>query len=35
MDSEVARNLGWSPNVDLQQGLKLAYEDFLSREKVA
>ncbi len=35
MDSEVARNLGWSPLVDLQQGLKLAYEDFLSREKVA
>lgn len=35
MDSEVARNLGWSPVVDLQQGLKLAYEDFLSREKVA
>ncbi|MBB3463083.1 GDP-L-fucose synthase family protein [Rhizobium sp. BK377] len=35
MDSEVARNLGWSPIVDLQQGLKLAYEDFLSREKVA
>ncbi|EJJ28055.1 GDP-L-fucose synthase family protein [Rhizobium sp. CF142] len=35
MESEVARNLGWLPIVDLQQGLKLAYEDFLSREKVA
>jgi GDP-L-fucose synthase len=35
MNSEVARNLGWSPIVDLQQGLKLAYQDFLSREKVA
>lgn len=35
MNSEVARSLGWSPIVDLEQGLKLAYEDFLSREKVA
>ncbi|WP_184401068.1 GDP-L-fucose synthase [Rhizobium sp. BK650] len=35
MDSEVARNLGWSPKINLEQGLKLAYEDFLSREKVA
>jgi len=35
MNSEVARNLGWSPVVDLEQGLKLAYADFLSREKVA
>lgn len=35
MNSEVSRSLGWSPIVDLQQGLKLAYEDFLSREKVA
>ncbi|MBW9051556.1 GDP-L-fucose synthase family protein [Rhizobium mesosinicum] len=35
MDSEVARNLGWSPKISLEQGLRLAYEDFLSREKVA
>lgn len=35
MNSEVAKSLGWSPIVDLEQGLKLAYEDFLYREKVA
>jgi GDP-L-fucose synthase len=35
MDSEIARNLGWSPKVNLEEGLKLAYEDFLSRERGA
>lgn len=32
MDSGVARDLGWSPAIDLKEGLKLAYQDFLSRE---
>jgi GDP-L-fucose synthase len=35
MDSGVARGLGWSPAIHLKEGLKLAYEDFLSRENAA
>jgi GDP-L-fucose synthase len=35
MDSGMARELGWSPSTDLKEGLKFAYEDFLSRENVA
>ncbi|MEO1858110.1 MAG: GDP-L-fucose synthase [Rubritalea sp.] len=28
MDNSLLQNSGWQPEVDLQQGLKLAYEDF-------
>lgn len=35
MDSGVAREFGWSPVTDLKEGLKFAYEDFLSRENAA
>lgn len=31
IDSSRIRRLGWRPRVDLSAGLKLAYEDFLSR----
>jgi nucleoside-diphosphate-sugar epimerase len=30
MDSSVLRGLGWSPSVDLDEGLALAYQDFLA-----
>jgi GDP-L-fucose synthase len=30
MDSSCLRSLGWQPQVALQQGLRLAYADFLS-----
>ena len=31
MDSSLLRNLGWSPSIDLTQGLELAYDDLKSR----
>jgi len=31
MDSSRLFDLGWKPQVDLQQGIRLAYEDFLKR----
>jgi GDP-L-fucose synthase len=33
MDSARLRSLGWQPRVDLAQGLRLAYEDFLKAER--
>jgi GDP-L-fucose synthase len=33
MDISVLRSLGWSPKTDLEQGISLAYRDFLSREE--
>jgi GDP-L-fucose synthase len=33
MDSTRLRSLGWQPRVDLAQGLRLAYEDFLKAER--
>lgn len=35
MDSAVAKSLGWSPAIKLEQGLQMAYDDFLSRERAA
>ena len=32
LDSSRVRNLGWKPRVGLEQGLKSAYQDFLSRQ---
>lgn len=32
MDSSRLRNLGWEPKIDLKEGLKSAYEDFLKME---
>ncbi len=29
MDVSKIKNLGWSPKIDLEQGIKLAYEDFI------
>ena len=29
MDSSLLNSLGWQPNVDLIEGLRLAYQDFL------
>jgi len=34
MDSSRLSNLGWSPKIDLKEGLKLAYADFLLGEGV-
>jgi GDP-L-fucose synthase len=31
MDSSFLRNLGWKPKVDFEEGIKIAYEDFLSK----
>ncbi len=31
MDSSKLKNLGWSPKVDLKEGLKLAYDNFLKK----
>jgi len=33
MDSTRLRSLGWQPRVDLAQGLRLAYDDFLKAER--
>lgn len=33
MDVSKIRNMGWNPKVDLHDGIKLAYEDFLKRTK--
>lgn len=33
MDVSKIRKMGWSPKVNLQDGIKLAYEDFLKRTK--
>ncbi len=33
MDSSLINNLGWKAQVNLEQGLKLAYEDYLKNEK--
>ena len=33
MDSSFLRNLGWQPKVDFEEGIKIAYGDFLSRIK--
>jgi GDP-L-fucose synthase len=33
MDSARLRSLGWQPRMDLAQGLRLAYEDFLKAER--
>jgi GDP-L-fucose synthase len=33
MDSARLRSLGWQPRVDVAQGLRLAYEDFLKAER--
>jgi GDP-L-fucose synthase len=35
MDSSRLFSLGWRPSVDLQTGIKLAYEDFLGREQAS
>ena len=32
MDNTVLRSLGWKPRISLEDGLKLAYQDFLSNE---
>ena len=32
MDSSRLNKLGWKPKIELEQGLKLAYEDFLKQE---
>jgi GDP-L-fucose synthase len=32
MDSSRIKSLGWSPKVDLDLGLHLAYKDFLARK---
>ncbi len=32
MDSSLIASLGWTPTTGLEEGLRLAYEDFLSRE---
>jgi len=32
MDSSRLNNLGWQPKIELEQGLKLAYEDYLKQE---
>ncbi len=29
MDATILRNLGWKPSIDLESGIKLAYQDFL------
>jgi GDP-L-fucose synthase len=29
MDSSLLRNLGWQPKIGLEEGLKLAYQDFI------
>lgn len=31
MDSSLLKSLGWEPRVSLEEGLRLAYEDFLSK----
>jgi len=31
MDSSFLRNLGWKPKVDFEEGIKIAYEDFLKK----
>jgi len=31
MDSSFLRSLGWKPKVDFEEGIKIAYEDFLKR----
>jgi len=31
MDSSVLRNLGWKPKTDFENGIKIAYEDFLNK----
>ncbi|MDR0305012.1 MAG: GDP-L-fucose synthase [Chitinispirillales bacterium] len=31
MDSSFLRNLGWRPKVDFEEGIKIAYDDFLNR----
>jgi GDP-L-fucose synthase len=33
MDSSLINGLGWSPATGLEEGLRVAYEDFLAREK--
>ena len=32
MDSSTLRNLGWEPKVGFEEGIRIAYKDFLSRE---
>ncbi|TFZ03110.1 GDP-L-fucose synthase [Ramlibacter henchirensis] len=34
MDSALLRKLGWTPAVDLQRGLEIAYCDFMSQQQV-
>ena len=34
MDSSRLNNLGWQPKIELEQGLKLAYEDYLKQEAI-
>jgi GDP-L-fucose synthase len=33
MDSSLINSLGWRPTVSLEEGLRVAYQDFLEREK--
>ena len=33
IDSNLIRRSGWSPSVDIESGLKLAYKYFLESEK--
>ncbi len=33
MSSQRLNQLGWQPGIDLQQGLQMAYDDFLERQK--
>jgi len=33
MDSECLHALGWKPRIDLQQGLAIAYQDFVSHHE--
>ena len=35
MSSQRLNQLGWQPGIDLQQGLQMAYDDFLKRQKPA
>ena len=34
MENGLSRSMGWEPKVSLTQGLKMAYEDFLSNPKI-
>ena len=33
LDSSIIRKMGWEPKIELQQGVRLAYEDFVSHNR--